>query len=121
MRYRFEVPGPPVPWQRAGRNKQTGATYTKPETREYQRKVKFYAVAAGVRRIEGAVSLGLYFYVKDERARDGDNLQKTIQDALKSIGYADDKQIRQWFGSVDVDRERPRAVIVLEPRNPVSL
>lgn len=120
MRYRFEIPGPPVPWQRAGRGR-GGQHFTPEKTRLYQRKVKLCAMTAGVRPLTGPVVLSVMFYVADARARDGDNLQKTIQDALNGLAYQDDRQVREWHGSVQVDKERPRAVVTLEPLQEMRL
>lgn len=112
--YRFEVPGKPVPWQRVRRGR-NGATYVPKETQEYEARVGWCAKAAGVRPIVGPVRLTMSFYVPDNRARDGDNLQKSVMDGLKGIGYLDDKQVKSWSGEIDVDREKPRAFISLEP------
>lgn len=110
--YVFEVPGKPVPWQRVRRGK-NGSTYVPKETQEYERRVAWSAKGAGVRPIVGPVRLEMVFYVPDLRPRDGDNLQKAVMDGLKGVGYADDKQVRVWSGSIELDRENPRAVLML--------
>lgn len=112
--YRFEVPGKPVPWQRVKRGR-NGATYVPKETRAYEAKVGWCAKQAGVRPIVGPVRLEMQFYVPDNRARDGDNLQKAVMDGLKGIAYTDDSQVKQWGGSIGVDKENPRALVAIEP------
>lgn len=114
MTYRFEVPGCPVPWQRI--RTRMGQNFTAPETRAYQTKVRTYALSAGVQQLEGDLVLSLWFYLPDKRRRDGDNLQKTVQDSLNKIAYADDSQIKEWRGSIEYDKENPRAVVQVEER-----
>lgn len=88
-------------------------TYDPKESRDWKQTVGAYAIAAGVKPIEGAVTLGVDCFMprpqrlcrkKDTIAAvrctskpDWDNLGKLVADALIGIAYADDAQI--WYGS----------------------
>ncbi len=116
MKYRFEIPGPPVAWQRVKRGR-AGNAYVPEETTRYKLKVQMCARTAGVRELDGDVVLSCWFYVADRRRRDGDNLQKSIQDALNRIAYADDSQIKEWHGALTLDPDKPRAIVQVETRD----
>jgi Holliday junction resolvase RusA-like endonuclease len=115
-KYRFTVPGPPIP---KGRPIVVQRRAVTPErTRRYERLVRMCALTAGVKPIAGPVLLSVWFYLPDARKRDGDNLQKVIWDALNGIGYRDDHQITEWHGRSQIDRANPRAVVAIEALNP---
>lgn len=107
------MPGPPVPKARPRVFRKN--TITDPRTARYEMLVKMCARTAGVRPIEGAVHLAVAFYLPDKRRRDCDNLQKSIQDALNGIAYADDSQVHSWQGMLFHDAANPRAVVTVEP------
>lgn len=111
---RFTVPGPPIPKARP-RVFRRGGVGTPARTVRYELLVQMCARTAGVRRIDGPVHLALAFYLPDRRPRDGDNLQKAIQDALNGIAYDDDSQVRSWQGTIDYDPANPRAIVAVEP------
>lgn len=112
MKYSFEVPGLPVGKERPRLGK--WGVYTPPRTVEYERKVKLCALAGGVRKLKGPVRLACVFFVPDRRRRDGDNMWKAVADALNEVAYDDDSQVVEWSGRLEVDADRPRAVITLE-------
>lgn len=113
MRYRFEVPGVPTPKARA--RVTSRGTFTPDSTRKYESKVRLCAYTAGVKKIAGPVVLSLVLYMPDRRRRDGENIQKAIQDALNGLAYDDDSQVTEWHGRMEVDKANPRAVVTLEP------
>ena len=98
----FTVPGPPVPWERAGR---VGSRYfTKPRTAAHKQKIAIAAMAAGVRVIEkpGVVAVTMHFYLPRPKRgkyehpidrRDLDNLAKCCLDALNGTAWDDDGQV----------------------------
>lgn len=98
----FTIPGPPVPWERAGRR---GAAYfTKPRTAEYKQKIAHAARGAKVEKIEkpGVVQVSLHFRLPRPKRgkyrhpidrRDVDNLAKSVLDALNGIAWSDDGQV----------------------------
>jgi Holliday junction resolvase RusA-like endonuclease len=108
---RFTIPGPPVAWQRAGRNRATGATFTKEATRSYQALIKEIAGGMmdmlGLEPLTGPLQLCVTVLrpapkswpkrrateIWDTRRPDFDNLGKTVADALNGIAYGDDAQI----------------------------
>ncbi|GAW29387.1 RusA family crossover junction endodeoxyribonuclease [Carboxydocella sp. ULO1] len=90
--FEFVVPGRPVPavrmTQRGKFVKQRAQQYL-----AYKEAVAWYAVRAGVRRINGPVAVEIIIYLADKKAGDWDNYGKAITDALNKVAYKDDRQI----------------------------
>lgn len=114
----FTVPGQPVPWARAARDKRSGRTFTKrPQIAhklEAQRQAVKAMKAEGLERIPPGVPvhmLAAFHYALPEsitgaeaerrlsgsayhtQTPDCDNLLKLIKDALNGIVYHDDCQV----------------------------
>jgi crossover junction endodeoxyribonuclease RusA len=118
MTFQFEIPGEPVPWQRVKRAAD-GHAYVPDETRRFKQKVQMCALTSGVRRINGAVHMGFVFYVSKpptftKRDGDGDNLQKSVMDALNGVAYGDDSQVKSWQGLILLDPAKPRTKVTIE-------
>lgn len=113
----FEVLGPVVPKQRprVGRG---GRVYTPRETQDYEAAVARAAIAAGVCRLEGAVSLTLEITPPDNKRRDIDNCAKTIMDGLNGVAYEDDSQVRLLVVSMGAWSEDGSRVVVVARRMP---
>ena len=110
----FEVPGSPVPKQRARRGR-SGRWYTPQATRSYEAKVGWMAKAAGIHAPhDGPVGLKVRLWFPDRRRRDADNVVKAIMDALNGLAYSDDSQVIELFVSRQIDRQRPRAEVTVE-------
>lgn len=110
---KFTVPGPPVPAPRPRVTKR--GTFIPKTAVDYSRKVRLCAYTAGLHRIAGPVCLSLWLYFPDRRRRDGENVQKLIQDALTGVAYVDDSQVLEWHGVIAYDAASPRAVVQVEP------
>ena len=118
LRISFVVPGPPVPWQRAGTTR-SGRHYTPERSKEHRAAIQKFAMVAAYRQPEwnaGATSykLTLRFFLPDSRARDWDNLGKQVSDALNKLLYEDDRRIDEVSISKRIDRARPRSAVELE-------
>lgn len=118
LRISFVVPGPPVPWQRAGTTR-SGRHYTPERSKEHRAAIQKFAMVAAYRQPEwnaGATSykLTLRFFLPDSRARDWDNLGKQVSDALNKLLYEDDRRIDEVSISKRIDRARPRTEVELE-------
>ncbi len=112
MRATFTVPGPPIP---KGRPRVTrGNTYTPPTSEAYERKVGMCARMAGLRKGPGEFVVSLSFFMATSRRVDVDNLVKSQLDALNGIAWEDDSQVREIHASRMLDRENPRAVVMIE-------
>lgn len=123
---RFTVPGSPVPKgrprARAYIDRQTGEPraiiYTPETTDGYESTVAAHAAKAVL--VQGwrvakadrlAVSVCLFW--ADLRRRDLDNAAKSVLDALNGGVWADDSQIDDLRILRRLDRERPRAFVVV--------
>ena len=62
--------------------------------------------------LEGSVCLGAAFYLPDLRTRDTDNMLKHLGDSANGILWKDDRQVTAMAGYVELDRERPRTVVL---------
>ena len=110
----FTVPGKAVGKQRPRFSRTcTGVrTYTPRKTADYERLVRESYMAAGGKKLEGAISATIYGYFeppksisKKQREQmlkgdisyikkiDSDNLAKSILDALNGVAYDDDAQV----------------------------
>lgn len=110
----FTVPGKPVGKQRPRFSRQGTAvrTYTPRKTADYERLVKESYIAAGGKKLEGAISATVCGYFEPPRSIskkqreqmlkgqisyikkiDSDNLAKSILDALNGVAYDDDAQV----------------------------
>jgi crossover junction endodeoxyribonuclease RusA len=118
----FVIPGPPRPKQRARRGR-NGHWYTPVETREYERRVKVWAFRAAYMHDEGwpmdaAYRVEVVLYMPDKRTRDGDNVLKSIQDGANGVLWRDDRQVVETTVRKDLDRDDPRAEVVVEVVQP---
>lgn len=112
-RFEFTVPGKAQPKQRPRRAK-SGVWYTPKETRKYEKHVAETALAHGVRPIQGPVRMEINVYWPDLRRRDTDNAAKSIGDGLNGIAFDDDYQVAQLVVTKHLDRDNPRAEVIIE-------
>lgn len=112
----FEVPGEPVPKQRARTVK--GRTYTPERTREAEDAVLVAWMKAGVRHTplkSDRYGVHLTFFRKTKRACDIDNLAKTVLDALNGVAWVDDSQVAiLTLAKASARTDRPRTVVRIE-------
>lgn len=123
MKITFTVPGPPVPWQRAGKTR-GGHHYTKPESEAAREAIQAHASVAAYRfgkwnARAKSYALRLTFYLPDRRARDWDNLGKQVSDALNKLLYPDDAKIDDGHVRKRYDDPKhPRTEVELEVLEP---
>ena len=136
---RFTVPGPPVPKERPRFSIRKGRPHTRTadKTRTYEDKVRIFArsAMAGIpvvpKGIPVRVDLLLVhempktrskristpgpFYKATKTGGDGDNILKSITDALNGIVYVDDGQVSTHrVDAIEVtDFEKSRAVVLV--------
>jgi len=113
----FVVDGKPQGKQRARRGK-GGRWYTPRETVVYENTISAAASAAmgaaGIGfRYSGPVVLNVRCYFPDARRRDGDNVLKSVQDALNGFVYVDDYQVHRAAVEHCIDREHPRTEVTV--------
>lgn len=115
----FVVPGKPQAWQRPGETG-TGRRFTPHATRQAEKDIAQVAsLALGPRLpLSCCVELGLWFYLPDRRARDLDNLEKLVKDALNKVAWLDDRQVTDTAKVKRVDQTNPRTVARVRPASP---
>lgn len=93
MTVALRLPWPPSLnhyWRRS----RQGGMHISAEGKAYKRQVGIYAASEGVRvPMTGRLAVEIHAYPPDRRARDLDNLQKALLDALEGSVYANDSQI----------------------------
>lgn len=102
----FSVPGPPVPWRRAGRNKTTGVSYTHPKCGAAKTALLWCARQARIpmRSLPDAFFLTVRVWIPrpkvahpdlpvKQRTGDVDNYSKLVMDAMNEVVFRDDAQI----------------------------
>ena len=115
--FSFIVPGPPVGKQRMKLNRKTGGKYGTDKSKAYEEQIGWFALDAGIEPVLTICHLDVRWrrnLANDEdeleitlvqtddplpklgHRPDGDNVLKTVGDALNGIGYKDDKQISWW-------------------------
>lgn len=119
---KFEVPGEPVPKARPRFTLKAGRArvYTPGRTEAFEKRVRFFALAAKVRPTKEQVVLSVAFYLGSRRRVDLDNLVKGVKDALNGAAWNDDSQVVQLFASKQVDKANPRCVVTIEPIKEVA-
>jgi crossover junction endodeoxyribonuclease RusA len=95
-------------------NRRGGGRILSREGRQYKRAAAMLAMGQGAQRIHGDVRIAGTIYL-DNRLRDLSNCIKLLEDALKGICYADDRQVAHLDLRRAYDRGNPRAEIVVEP------
>ena len=86
------------------------------EGRQYRIAAKKAATEQNAKMLDGELAVTIRLY-RPRRSGDTDNRIKPILDALQGIAYADDKTIGELHVYRFDDKELPRAVIEIEPRN----
>lgn len=100
------VEGEPVPKQRVRTGK--GRFYTPAKTLHHEELIEWSARDRVSEPTRNPVILEMDFFMGNARKVDGDNLQKTVMDALNGVAWRDDSQVIEWTGHKHVDREMPR-------------
>jgi crossover junction endodeoxyribonuclease RusA len=117
----FTVFGPPVPKKRPVFSRNRGGLARTPEkTRAWETKVRLCAYTAGLRPVQGLVAVSIAFYLPTLRPCDIDNLAKSIMDGLNGAAFKDDSQVWELHCSKNLDRENPRAVVVVHELPPAK-
>lgn len=65
----------------------------------------------------GNVALGCLFFRPNSQRIDTDNLLKHVCDAANGVLWVDDSQVTAVFGTIELDAENPRTVVVVGKHN----
>ena len=114
-RLAFTVPGRPQGKQRP-RLGRGGRVYTPAATRRYESAVRSACLVAMMqaglaKRYAGECGLLVRCYFPDGRRRDGDNVLKSVQDALNGLLWIDDSQVTVATVAKAIDRREPRTEV----------
>ena len=105
----FEFDGTPHPQARIQVAK--GRAY-RPDEKDQRELRKLLRVLHEGEPLTGSVVLCAAFYLPDRRTRDTDNMLKHLGDSANGILWADDRQVTGMAGYAELDRERPRTVVL---------
>ena len=96
----------PVPLNRVYRNFR-GHMVISPEAQKWKKYAGLQAMAAGVKKISGAVSITITLHPKSKKNGEAsktrvdlDSCQKLLFDSLNEIAYTDDKQIERILAMI---------------------
>lgn len=82
--------------------------------RNYKATSAAMALAAGVRPVDGEVSVSVDVYRPAKRG-DLDNTLKSLLDSLTGVAWADDSQVSEIKARrFDTDRKNPRVVVTIQ-------
>jgi Holliday junction resolvase RusA-like endonuclease len=122
----FVVPGALVPKQRARQGK-GGHWYTPPETRAYEQAISAYGTTTRLRHrwptadASSEFEVTINLFLPDARARDVDNIAKSVLDGLNQNIWKDDRQVARLVVNRHVDRERPHTRVSIARLGQLSL
>ena len=105
----FEFEGTPHPQARVQVAK--GRAY-RPDEKDQRELRKLLRVLHEGEPLTGSVCLVAAFYVPDRRTRDTDNMLKHLGDSANGILWKDDRQVTAMTGYAELDRERPRTLVM---------
>lgn len=63
--------------------------------------------------LEGSLVVACAFFLPDLRTRDTDNLVKHVLDSANGVLFKDDRQVTAELGYVELDRQRPRTIVMI--------
>lgn len=93
------IEGRPVPKSRPRMVR--GRVYTPRKTQQAEEKIAWYAIAQGIKPLEGYLKVECRFYFKGKQHSDCDNLLKLVADSgNKGILWKDDRQILDFRGII---------------------
>ena len=91
----------------------SGHGYTDPRITAWQAVVGYRAREVFTEPIQGAVIVKMFFYMRDKRRVDLDNLSKAVLDACKNIAFGDDCNVTTLVLTKSVRKDNPGVLIVV--------
>lgn len=96
-------------WRRVGNR-----TLLSADARAYRAATATAALQQGMRPLKGNVVVVMEFY-RPQKSGDVDNRIKQLLDALRGVGFEDDKQVVEITARRFEDKANPRAVVTVTP------
>lgn len=107
----FFVSGDPVPKQSFRKTKNGG--YIPVRVKAWADTVSWKARETIKTPITGQVHVKLFFYLKNNRVVDLDNLSKNVLDGLKNIAFGDDSEVTKLVLTKAIRKDDPGVMIVI--------
>lgn len=108
----FELEGKPWAKMRPRKGK-GGRMFQAEEDRDAEKLTKARLRELAVEPLQGNLCLVVTLYMPDRRVRDFDNMVKHLCDAGNGILWRDDSQVTGSAQIIELDRARPRTVVLL--------
>jgi Holliday junction resolvase RusA-like endonuclease len=90
-------------------------TYEPASNRKAEEATRWYFRAAFAEPRSDSLMLAAVFYRADLHRIDADNMLKHLCDAGTGVAWVDDSQITAIVGVVELDRQKPRTLVVVAP------
>lgn len=94
----------------------SGGVYSDKQQRAHEELLEWHLRLAFKEPLQGGVGVGVTFFRSNKQRIDLDNLVKAVLDAANGIAFVDDVQVVELAARLDLDRENPRTVILVEPK-----
>ncbi|KPI33371.1 endodeoxyribonuclease RusA [Actinobacteria bacterium OV450] len=104
--------GPP-PVKARHRVTKEGRTYQSQKDADAEQRTGFMLRRSFPRPWTGNLAIGAVFFRPDRQRVDVDNLIKHVCDAGNGVAWSDDQQITAVYGTVELDADHPRTVLVV--------
>lgn len=91
-----------------------GKRFLSPRGKAFKASCAMLACAAGMRPIEGLVTVEYTVY-RPRKVGDVDGYAKALLDGLKGFAFHDDAQVKRIVGQWEDDKHNPRAVVTVRP------
>ena len=89
------------------------------EYRDYEKRIASLMLEARAKPFPAGVFLSVTVHLfRPRKVGDLDNSFKALMDVMSGIAYADDSQVVELHAFRHDDKERPRAVVDIEPAGP---
>lgn len=94
----------------------SGGVYSDKQQKAHEELLEWHLRLAFKEPLQGGVGVGITFFRSNKQRIDLDNLVKAVLDAANGIAFVDDVQVVELAARIELDRENPRTVILVEPK-----
>lgn len=94
----------------------SGGVYSDKQQRAHEELLEWHLRLAFKQPYRGGVGVGITFFRSNKQRIDLDNMVKAVLDAANGIAFVDDVQVVELAARLELDRENPRTVVLVEPK-----